>query len=114
MACLAHTLPAQQPCWGPPRPIDAVLPLPLLTPAGPHPPIAAALLPAQQAAAQLESAAKRSVDEELRRARRELREQAIGLAVGHASALLSKSVSKDDQQRLTGDYLGTVGEADKR
>jgi F-type H+-transporting ATPase subunit b len=69
---------------------------------------------AQQAAAQLESAAKRSVDEELRRARRELREQAIGLAVGHASALLSKSVRDDDQQRLTGDYLGKVGEAAKR
>jgi F-type H+-transporting ATPase subunit b len=69
---------------------------------------------AEQAAVQLESAAKRSVDEELRRARRELREQAIGLAVSHASALLSKSVRDDDQQRLTGDYLGKVGEAAKR
>jgi F-type H+-transporting ATPase subunit b len=69
---------------------------------------------AEQAAAQLESAAKRSVDEELRRALRELREQAISLAVGHASSLLSKSVSDDDQQRLTGDYLGKVGEVAKR
>ncbi len=65
----------------------------------------------QQTAAQLESAAKRSVDEELRRARRELREEAIGLAVGLAGDLLTRSVGDDDQQRLTVDYLGKVGEA---
>ncbi len=68
----------------------------------------------QQTAAQLETAAKRSVDEELRRARRELREEAIGLAVGLAGGLLSKSVGDDDQQRLTVDYLGKVGEAAQR
>jgi len=69
---------------------------------------------AQHTAGQLEAAAKRSVDEELRRARRELREEAISLAVGLAGDLLSKSVGDDDQQRLTGDYLGKVGEAAQR
>ncbi len=64
---------------------------------------------AEQAAAQLEAAAKRTVDEELRRARRELREEAIGLAVGLAGDLLTTSVGDDDQKRLTEDYLGKVG-----
>jgi F-type H+-transporting ATPase subunit b len=69
---------------------------------------------AELASGQLESAARRSIDEELRRARRELREEAISLAVGLAGDLLSKSVGDDDQQRLTGDYLGKVGEAAQR
>ena len=64
---------------------------------------------AEQAAAQLEAAAKRTVDEELRRARRELRDEAIGLAVGLAGDLITTSVGDDDQKRLTEDYLGKVG-----
>ena len=69
---------------------------------------------AQQSAAQLEAAAERSVSEELRRARRELRDEAIGLAVGLAGDLLNSTVGKDDQQRLTNEYLGKVGEAAQR
>jgi len=65
---------------------------------------------AQQAASQLEAAAERTVSEELRRARRELRDEAIGLAVNMAGELLNSTVSTDDQQRLTEDYLGKVGE----
>jgi F-type H+-transporting ATPase subunit b len=66
---------------------------------------------AELAASQLDAASERSVAEELRRARRELRDEAIGLAVGLASDLLGNSVGSDDQERLTQDYLGTVGEA---
>ncbi len=65
---------------------------------------------AELAAAQLDAASQRSVTEELRRARRELRDEAIGVAVGLAGDLLSNSVSSDDQKRLTRDYLGKVGE----
>ena len=69
---------------------------------------------AHQAAGQLESAAKRSVEEELRRARRELREETIALAVTLAEGLLRNSVKEDDQKRLTADYLGKVGEASRQ
>ena len=69
---------------------------------------------AEQAAGQLEAAAKRSLDEELRRARRELRSEAISLAVGLAGDILTQSVGDDDQQRLTSDYLNKVGEVAQR
>ena len=65
---------------------------------------------ARQAAAQLEAAAERTVSEELRRARRELRDEAISLAVNLAGDLLHSTVGTDDQKRLTEDYLGKVGE----
>jgi len=65
---------------------------------------------AELAASQLDAASERSVAEESRRARRELRDEAIGLAVGLAGDLLGNSVGRDDHERLTRDYLGKVGE----
>jgi len=65
---------------------------------------------AEQASTQLEAAARRTVEEELRRARQTLRSEAIDLAVGMARNQLSNQVGEDDQKRLTDRYLDRVQE----
>lgn len=65
---------------------------------------------AERSAAQLEAAAERTVQEELRRARTELRNQTVELAVNLAQDMLSTSVNKDDQARLGTEYLARIEE----
>ncbi len=69
------------------------------------------LATAERTANQLDVAAKRSVEEELRRARGALRDQTVALATGMATDILTSAISADDQQRLNGDYLTRVEEA---
>jgi F-type H+-transporting ATPase subunit b len=69
------------------------------------------LAQAERSAAQLATAADRTVDEELRRTRTELRDEVVERSVELAAALLKSSVDATDQQRLNADYLGKVEEA---
>ncbi len=66
---------------------------------------------AERSAAQLEAAAKRTIDEEMRRAHTELRDQTVELAVRLAAEMLSGAVDGKDQSRLSTDYLARVEEA---
>ncbi len=59
---------------------------------------------------QLEEAAQRTITEELRRARTELRAEAVDLSVQIAQDLLTSNITDDDQARLTSDYLVKVEE----
>jgi len=68
------------------------------------------LVNAERAAASIEETAQRTVAEELRRARRELKAEAVELSVQIAEELLTKNITDDDQARLTGDYLSRVEE----
>lgn len=65
---------------------------------------------AERSAKQLEEAAQRTIDEELRRARAELRAEAVDLSVKIAEDLLTSNITDDDQARLTGEYLTRVEE----
>ncbi len=65
---------------------------------------------AERAAASMEEAAQRTIEEELRRARAELKAEAVELSVQIAEDLLTKNITDDDQARLTGDYLNRVEE----
>ncbi len=70
----------------------------------------ALLVNAERAAKALEEAAERTVAEELRRARAELKAEAVELSVQIAEDILTKNITADDQARLTGDYLSRVEE----
>jgi len=65
---------------------------------------------AQRSAAQLEAAAERTIQEEIRRARTELRHQTIELAVKLAEDTLRGSVESTDQARLGTEYLARLEE----
>lgn len=65
---------------------------------------------AERAAKGLTEAAERTVAEELRRARAELKAEAVELSVQIAEDILTKNITDDDQARLTGDYLSRVEE----
>ncbi len=65
---------------------------------------------AERSAKNLEQAAQRTIEEELRRARAELRAEAVDLSVKIAHDLLTENITDDDQTRLTGDYLAKVEE----
>lgn len=69
------------------------------------------LTQAAQAAAQLETAARRTVEEELRRTRTELRDETVEQAVRMAAELLGQAVGDTDRQRIAADYLDKVQEA---
>ena len=69
------------------------------------------LAQADQAATQLEAAAHRTVQEELRRARTELRDETVEQAVRMATELLGRSVQSPDRRRMAADYLAKVEEA---
>jgi F-type H+-transporting ATPase subunit b len=65
---------------------------------------------AQRAAESFEQTAKRTVTEEIRRARAELKAEAVELSVQIAEELLTKNINDEDQARLTSDYLAHVEE----
>ncbi len=65
---------------------------------------------AERSAKNLEATAQRTIEEELRRARAELRAEAVDLSVKIAHELLTENITDDDQSRLTGDYLAKVEE----
>lgn len=65
---------------------------------------------ASAAAKAMEEAAQRTVTEELRRARAELRAEAVDLSVQIAEDILKKNINEADQSRLTGAYLDKVEE----
>jgi F-type H+-transporting ATPase subunit b len=66
---------------------------------------------AEQAATQLEAAAHRTVEEELRRTRTELRDETVEQVVRMATELLGQTVQAKDRQRMAADYLAKVEEA---
>jgi F-type H+-transporting ATPase subunit b len=55
--------------------------------------------------------ARRVADQEIERARQELRDEAAALAVSHASELLRQSVRPADDERLLRTYNARVGSA---
>ncbi len=69
---------------------------------------------AARSAAQLQEATRRTIDDELRRARHLLRTEAIELAVDLAGRSLTESVDKKDQDRLASSYLDQVKESHQR
>jgi F-type H+-transporting ATPase subunit b len=66
---------------------------------------------AERSANQLEAAAKRTIEEELRRARTELRDQTVEIAIQMATDALAASVDASDQARLGSEYLTHLEEA---
>lgn len=64
---------------------------------------------AEREAESIRSSARRTIQDETRRARRDLRQQAVRLAVELAEETLSRKVSTDDQRRLARELLRTVG-----
>ena len=66
---------------------------------------------AERSAAQMETAAQRTVEEEVRRVRSELRTEAIDLALELAKSNIGNSVAEDDHKRLTSNYLSRMQEA---
>ena len=59
-------------------------------------------------AARIESAAGRSISEEVRRAKATLREEAVDLAIQLAQSTLAREVQSDDQRRLARQFLETL------
>ncbi|MEE2829220.1 MAG: ATP synthase F0 subunit B [Myxococcota bacterium] len=68
------------------------------------------LAQAKNLEAQMETAAERTIAEELRRTQAELRSEVIDLALKMAEDALSQSVNKDDHDRLAKDYLSKMAE----
>jgi F-type H+-transporting ATPase subunit b len=65
---------------------------------------------AERSASQMAAAAERTVEEERRRARSELRAEAIDLALGMAESAISGGVREDDHSRLATNYLSKMQE----
>lgn len=68
------------------------------------------LVNARDMAEKIKQEAERAADNEVARARAELRSEASRLAIALAEELLSKNISGDDQQRLVNEYMTKVGE----
>jgi F-type H+-transporting ATPase subunit b len=68
------------------------------------------LVSAKELAAKIEQEADNRVAGVVAKARVELREEAVRLAVDLAEELLKKQVSGDDQKRLVDEYMQKVGE----
>ncbi len=68
------------------------------------------LAQAKNLEAQMETAAERTIAEELRRTQVELRSEAIDLALKMAEDALGQSVNQDDHDRLAKDYLAKMAE----
>lgn len=66
---------------------------------------------AQAAASRIESDSQRLLKDELFRARYQLRQEAIELAIKLAESLLSSQTTDADQRRLAEDYLRRVGQS---
>ena len=65
---------------------------------------------AERSASQMAAAAERTVTEEVRRARAELRAEAIDLALGMAESAIGGGVNDDDHSRLASNYLSKMQE----
>jgi len=65
---------------------------------------------AERSASQMAAAAERTVAEEVRRARSELRAEAIDLALGMAEQAIGSGVSSSDHERLASNYLSKMQE----
>lgn len=63
---------------------------------------------AKAAAEKIQEQAHRAAEQEVLKAKAELREEAAGLAVQLAGQTLKEHIRKDDQDRLVGDYLTKV------
>lgn len=68
---------------------------------------------AERSASQLAAAAERTVAEEVRRARTELRAEAIDLALGMAETAIGGGVSDSDHSRLAANYLTKMQETSR-
>ena len=66
---------------------------------------------ARRQAARIEEDAHRAAEQELIRAKGELREESIRLAMGLAESILKEKVEPGDQQRLVEEYLRMIGRA---
>jgi F-type H+-transporting ATPase subunit b len=70
----------------------------------------AALERARQAAERVREDARRTADQEIARARRELRDEAATLSTKLAGELLRQSITPDDDRRIVGEFVQRVGE----
>lgn len=66
------------------------------------------LADAEAAAERIRNDARTAVDQELRRARRELREEAAELAIQLAGEMLRSQVTDDDRDRLVDEFISKV------
>jgi len=71
---------------------------------------AASLERARQAAERIREESKRAADQEITRARRELRDEAATLATKLAGELLRQSITPDDDRRIVGEFVARIGE----
>jgi F-type H+-transporting ATPase subunit b len=68
-----------------------------------------ALERARQAAERIREESKLAADQEIARARRELRDEAAALATRLAGEMLSQAITSDDDKRLVGEFDDRVG-----
>ncbi len=73
-----------------------------------------ALERAAAAAERLRGEARRVADQEVKRARQELRAEAAELATALAGEILREVMTPDDDKRLVNDFIDRVGETDER
>jgi len=66
---------------------------------------------AARQAKRIQEDAKRAADQELSRAKAELRDESIRLAMGLAEGILKEKIQAGDQQRLVEEYLRMIGRA---
>jgi F-type H+-transporting ATPase subunit b len=69
----------------------------------------AALARAQQAAERIRQESKRSADQEIARARRELQDEAAQLATSIAAEILRQGMTPEDDRRLVGEFVEQIG-----
>jgi F-type H+-transporting ATPase subunit b len=70
---------------------------------------AAALERARQAAERIREDSRRTADQEIARARRELRDEAATLATRLAGELLRQGITPDDDKRIVGEFVERIG-----
>ena len=68
-----------------------------------------ALERAQQAAERIRQESKRSADQEIARARRELQDEAAQLATQIAAEILGQGMTPEDDRRLVGEFVEQIG-----
>ncbi len=64
----------------------------------------------REEAARLVTEAKGQIEQEVKRAKAELRTEVVGLSLGVAERLLSRSLTPDDQQRLADEVAREIGD----
>ena len=68
-----------------------------------------ALERARQAAERIREESRRAADQEIARARRELQAEAAQLAVRVAAEILRHGITPDDERRLVGEFVESIG-----